>query len=64
MMVAGFPDTLMVVRDCGFATSDEIIMAVEEWVVTAVPIGVEVVERCRVLALDENPPVDFRDVRD
>lgn len=38
VVVAGSPDAVVVVRDCGFATLDEFIMAVVEWVVTAVPV--------------------------
>lgn len=63
VVVAGSPDAVVVVRNCGFATLDEFIMAVVEWVVIAVPVGVEVVERGRVVAVDEDPPVDFMDVR-
>lgn len=63
VVVAGSPDAAVVVRDCGFATLDEFIMAVVEWVVIAVPVGVEVAERGRVVVVDEDPPVDFMDVR-
>lgn len=63
VVVAGSPDAAVVVSDCGFVTLDEFIMAVVEWVVIAVPVGVEVVERGRVVAVDEDPPMDFMDLR-
>lgn len=63
VVVAGSPDAAVVVRDCGFATLDEFIMAVVEWVVIAVPVGVEVAERGRMVVVDEAPLVDFMDIR-
>lgn len=62
VVIAGSPDPVVVVRDCGFSKLDKFIMAVVECMVIAVPAGVEVVERCRVVAVDEYPPVDFMDV--
>lgn len=63
VVIAGSPDVVVVVRDCVFSTLDELIMAVVEWVVIAVPVGVEVVKRGKVVAVDEVPPVDFMDVK-
>lgn len=61
-MVAGPPETKVVVGDCRFSILDELVIAVVEWVlVVAVPVGVRVVVRGMV---DEDPPEDFVDVRD
>lgn len=42
VVIAASPDPVVVVRDCGFSTLDEFIMAVVECMVIAVPAGVEV----------------------
>lgn len=64
VVTAASPDPVVVVRDCGFSKLDEFIMAVVECMVIAVPVGVEVAERRRVVAVDEDPPVEFMVVRD
>lgn len=62
VVVAGPPETEVVVRDCRFSILDELVIAVVEWVlVVPVPVGVRVVVRGMV---DEDPPEDFVDVRD
>lgn len=65
VVVAGPPEAVMVVDNCRFATLDELVMAVVEWVMVVVaPVGVEVVVRGRGVEMAEDPPEDFVDVRD
>lgn len=64
VVIAASPDPVVVVRDCGFSKLDEFIMAVVECMVIAVPVGVKVVKRRRVVAVDEDSPVEFMVVRD
>lgn len=63
VVVTASPDAVVGARDCGFSTLDELIMIVVERVLLAVPVGAEVVKRGKVVAVDEDPPVDFIDVK-
>lgn len=60
----GPPEAVVVVGVCRAATLDELVMAVVELGVGAVPVGVKVVMRGKVVAVDDDPPEDFMDVKD
>lgn len=60
----GPPEAVVVVGVCRAATLDELVMAVVELGVGAVPVGVKVVVRGKVIAVDDDPPEDFMDVKD
>lgn len=60
----GPPEAVVVVGVCRAATLDELVMEVVELGVGAVPVGVKVVVRGKVIAVDDDAPEDFMDVKD
>lgn len=60
----GPPEAVVVVGVCRAATLDKLVMTVVELGVGAVPVGVKVVVRGKVVAVDDDPPEDFMDVKD
>lgn len=61
---AGPPEAVVVVGVCGSATLDELVMAVVELGVGAVPVRVKVVERGKVGPVNDDPTETFMDIRD